>query len=85
MLISTIRSVCGSVPVVSRSRMASGQSKGRFLIMALHDLSSRRERAFVKLNCAAISLGLLESELPYMKEFLASNGVSRATDNGAPQ
>jgi formate hydrogenlyase transcriptional activator len=30
---------------------------------AMHNLSSRRERAFVKLNCAAIPLGLLESEL----------------------
>src|SRR5277367_5741277 len=30
---------------------------------AVHDLSSRRERSFVKLNCAAIPLGLLESEL----------------------
>jgi formate hydrogenlyase transcriptional activator len=30
---------------------------------AVHNLSSRRERAFVKLNCAAIPLGLLESEL----------------------
>ena len=30
---------------------------------ALHNLSTRRERAFVKLNCAAIPLGLLESEL----------------------
>jgi len=30
---------------------------------AVHDLSFRRERAFVKLNCAAIPLGLLESEL----------------------
>ena len=30
---------------------------------AVHDLSPRRERAFVKLNCAAIPLGLLESEL----------------------
>src|SRR3984957_660139 len=30
---------------------------------ALHNLSSRRERTFVKLNCAAIPLGLLESEL----------------------
>jgi formate hydrogenlyase transcriptional activator len=30
---------------------------------AVHNLSRRRERAFIKLNCAAIPLGLLESEL----------------------
>jgi formate hydrogenlyase transcriptional activator len=30
---------------------------------AIHDLSSRRGHSFVKLNCAAIPLGLLESEL----------------------
>ncbi len=30
---------------------------------AIHNLSSRRDRAFIKLNCAAIPSGLLESEL----------------------
>jgi formate hydrogenlyase transcriptional activator len=37
---------------------------GKELIaQALHDLSARRGRAFVKVNCAAIPSGLLESEL----------------------
>jgi len=34
---------------------------------AVHNLSSRKSNAFVKLNCAAIPTGLLESELSAMK------------------
>src|ERR1700694_4432082 len=40
----------------------TGTGKGRFATM-IHNLSARCDRTFVKVNCSAIPLGLLESEL----------------------
>src|SRR6201989_899243 len=40
----------------------TGTGKGR-IAAAVHEMSATRQHPFVKLNCAAIPLGLLESEL----------------------
>ena len=44
---------------------------------AIHNLSSRRERTLVKLNCAAIPTGLLESELFGHEKGAFTGAVSR--------
>ncbi len=64
----TIRAVLGQVEMVAPSDSTvlllgeTGTGK-ELMARAIHERSSRHSHAFVKLNCAAIPMGLLESEM----------------------
>src|SRR5277367_2609543 len=63
-LCSVLREIRMVAPTDSTVLIYGETGTGKELIArAIHELSSRRKNALVKLNCAAIPTGLLESEL----------------------
>jgi formate hydrogenlyase transcriptional activator len=65
---AALRKVLDQIEIVARTgstvllRGETGTGK-ELIARAVHSLSSRRDRTFVRLNCAAIPSGLVESEL----------------------